>query len=59
MLDVTEILDEWFNDSKIAEKNRVNYIILCDYFNVEKTFKCGHYKKLKKRLKKEITKETK
>jgi hypothetical protein len=56
---ITEILNEWFDESKIEEKNRVNYIVLCDYYNEEKTFKCKHYKKLKKRFKKEIQKETK
>ena len=56
---VQEILEEWFFDSKIDEKNRVDYVVLCDYFNEEKTFKCKHFKKLKKRFKKEVQKAIK
>ena len=56
---VQEILEEWFFDSKIDEKNRLNYIVLCDFFNEEKTFKCKHFKNLKKRFKKEVKKAIK
>ena len=51
---IKEILDEWFSESKIEEKNRANYVILCDYFQVDKNFKCKHFKKLKKKFKKEV-----
>ena len=59
---IKKILDEWFDDSDIKEENRLNYFVLCDYFKVplsEKTFKCKHYKKLKKKFKKEIKEATK
>ena len=56
---ITEILNDWFDDSNISDKNRVNYIVLCDYYGEEKTFKNKHFKKLKKKFKKEIQKESK
>ena len=56
---ITQILNDWFDDSKIVDEDRINYVVLCDYFNEDKTFKNKHLKKLKKRLKKEIAKETK
>ena len=51
---ITQILEDWFEDSKIKEENRVNYVVLCDYFKVEKTFKCKHFKKLKSKFEKEV-----
>ena len=57
-----QILDEWFDNGNIKDENRLNYFVLCDYFNVpfgEKTFKCKHFKKLKKRFKKEVSRATK
>ena len=56
---IAQILDDWFSDSKIDEKDRIKYIILCDYFNEIKTFKRKHFKKLKNRIKEEIKKEYK
>ena len=53
------ILDDWFDVSKIQDKNRMNYFVLCEYYNEPLTFKCKHYKKLSKKFKKEIDKETK
>ena len=51
---ITELLNEWFDESKITEENRINYVVLCDYYKEEKTFKCKHYKKLVKKFKKEV-----
>lgn len=52
------LLDELFDDSKIKDENRTNYLILCEYFKEVTTFKCKHFKKLKKRFKKEVKYET-
>jgi len=56
---INEILNDWFDESNIKESNRVNYIVLCDYYKEVKTFKCKHFKKLRKRFKKDLKKETK
>ena len=56
---INEILNKWFGNSKIDEKDQIDYIILCDYFNEEKTFKRKHLKQLKKQFKKEKLKEVK
>ena len=51
------LLEELFNNSKIKEENRVNYLILCNYFKEQSTFKCKHFKKLKRKFKKAIQEE--
>jgi len=59
---ITELLNNIFDESKIKEESRVDYIILCDYFEIPKdqrTFRCKHLKKLKKKFKKEIEKASK
>ena len=56
---INEILNDWFDESNIKESNRVNYIVLCDYYKEVKTYKCKHFKKLRKRFKKDLKKETK
>jgi len=56
---IQQILDDWFDNSKIKDSNRMNYVVLCDYYEEMKTFKCKHYKKLSKKFKKEIQKEIK
>ncbi len=59
---ITKILNDLFDESKIKEESRKDYIILCDYFDIPKdqrTYKCKHLKKLKKKFKKEVEKATK
>jgi len=59
---ITKILNDLFDDSKIKEESRKDYIILCDYFDIDKeqrSYKCKHLKKLKKKFKKEVEKATK
>lgn len=51
---IERILEDWFSDTNIKDKDKINYLILCDYYNEEKTYKNKHFKKLKKRIKKEI-----
>lgn len=51
---IVSILDNWFDESEIKSENRVNYLVLCEHYNEEKTFKCKHFKKLVKRFKKEV-----
>ncbi|MCD6435247.1 MAG: hypothetical protein J7L15_02485 [Clostridiales bacterium] len=53
------LLEELFDNSKIKETNRVNYLILCEYFKETTNFKCKHFKKLKRKFKTEIQKEIK
>ncbi len=56
---LTKLINDLFDDSKIKEESRKDYIILCDYFEIpknERTYKCKHLKKLKKKFKKEIKK---
>lgn len=50
---IEKILEDWFSDTNIKDKDKINYLILCDY-NEEKTYKNKHFKKLRKRIKKEI-----
>jgi hypothetical protein len=56
---IQKILDDLFKDSNIKEENRAGYLALADYYQEPKSFKNSHFKKLRKRLKKEITKECK
>jgi len=54
---IQQILDNLFDDSNIKEKDQVNYLVLCDYYECSKdcrTFKNKHFKKLKKKFKKEV-----
>ncbi len=56
---LTKLMNNLFDDSKIKEESRKDYIIFCDYFDIPKdqrTYKCKHLKKLKKKFKKEIKK---
>ncbi len=53
---IKRILDNWFSDSNIKDENRVNYVVLSDYFKENKTFKCKHFKKLKKKFRSEVDK---
>ena len=41
------------------EKDKEKYEFLCKYFNEESVYKCKHYNKLKKKLKKEVKKALK
>ena len=52
------LLEELFDDSNIKDESRIDYLILCEYFKEEKTFKYKHFKKLKKKFKREINKLT-
>ena len=59
---LNEIIKEWFDESNIdSDEKRRNYIVLCNYFEItlaDRTYKCKQFKKLKKKFKKEIEKET-
>ena len=49
-----KILEDLLGDTKIKLENKENYVILCKYYNEEPKGSCKHFKKLKKKFKKEI-----
>ena len=47
------LIEELFDNSKIKDEDRMDYLVLAEYFEEEKTFKKKHLKSLKKKFEKE------
>jgi len=57
-----QVVNSFFSDPEMEDTNKVNYLVLCEYYKVpndKRTYKCKHFKKLRKKFKKEIDKESK